>query len=193
MQIDPLIEGKYLKTLKYAADINSAEKEYGIPSGLLAGLVMHESGGNPRAVSRVGAGGLTQLMPATAKELGAKVWWYGSEDKLPVKSVAYGDSLSALVKMYKKNSKELAKMDERFNPRKNIYEGAEYFRRLYNQLGDWDLALKAYNVGPNHKKFHRINSGYPKTARRYQEYWNGRNNRRLPEFAYSSSNTPGKL
>jgi soluble lytic murein transglycosylase-like protein len=48
----------------------SIGQRFGLPPGLLAALVLHESGGNPRAVSPVGAQGLTQLMPSTAKNLG---------------------------------------------------------------------------------------------------------------------------
>jgi soluble lytic murein transglycosylase-like protein len=39
---------------------------------LLASLVKAESGGNVRAVSRAGARGLMQLMPATASQLGVE-------------------------------------------------------------------------------------------------------------------------
>lgn len=181
VQIDPIIEGKYAAVSKYATQINLAEKKYGIPTGLYAGVIIHESGGNPRAVSPVGAAGLSQLMPAIAEELGAKVWY--ESDKPPAKSTGYGDSLLALVKN-KKNTRELGKIDERFIPEKSIDKGARYLRQLFNQFGDWDLALKAFNVGPYHKKFHRIKPGYSKTVRKYQEYWNGRN-RELQNFAYS--------
>lgn len=40
-----------------------------VTPSLLAGLVQEESGGNPNAVSRTGAQGLTQLEPATAAGL----------------------------------------------------------------------------------------------------------------------------
>ncbi|MDQ8045214.1 MAG: lytic transglycosylase domain-containing protein [Solirubrobacteraceae bacterium] len=54
----------------YASEINAAAQKYGIDPSLLAGLVKQESGFNPNATSAVGAKGLTQLMPATAKSLG---------------------------------------------------------------------------------------------------------------------------
>jgi soluble lytic murein transglycosylase-like protein len=45
---------------------------HNIDADLLASLVKAESGGRVRAVSRVGAQGLMQLMPATAGELGVE-------------------------------------------------------------------------------------------------------------------------
>ncbi len=56
--------------MPYAAEINAAAAKHGIDPALLAGLVKQESGFNPNARSAAGAGGLTQLMPATAKSLG---------------------------------------------------------------------------------------------------------------------------
>ncbi len=50
-----------------AADIAVRE---GVPPELFLALVHAESSFNPKAISRVGAIGLTQLMPATAQELG---------------------------------------------------------------------------------------------------------------------------
>jgi soluble lytic murein transglycosylase-like protein len=49
-----------------------AGKEHNVDVDLLASVVKAESGGNARAVSRAGARGLMQLMPATAAELGVK-------------------------------------------------------------------------------------------------------------------------
>lgn len=48
----------------------SAAAKYGIPWPLFSALVSRESGWNPNIVSPKGAQGLTQLMPATARELG---------------------------------------------------------------------------------------------------------------------------
>ena len=54
----------------YLPHVYAAEAKYALPPGLLDALVWTESRYNPLAVSRVGAAGLGQLMPATAKELG---------------------------------------------------------------------------------------------------------------------------
>ena len=50
--------------------IAQAGAEHNLDVDLLASVVRAESGGNVRAVSRTGAQGLMQLMPATAAELG---------------------------------------------------------------------------------------------------------------------------
>lgn len=50
----------------------SAGKEHNLDVDLLASVIKAESGGNARAVSRTGARGLMQLMPATAADLGVE-------------------------------------------------------------------------------------------------------------------------
>lgn len=50
--------------------IEPIARQYGIPPQIFQRLVSAESGGNPRARSPVGAYGLTQLMPGTARGLG---------------------------------------------------------------------------------------------------------------------------
>ena len=35
-----------------------------------------------------------------------------------------------------------------FDPKNNIMAGALYLKEQYDQFGDWDLALRAYNSGP---------------------------------------------
>jgi soluble lytic murein transglycosylase len=53
--------------------ITRLAKENGVPPALLAGLVHVESRYNPKAVSRSGAIGLTQLMPTTARVIAQKL------------------------------------------------------------------------------------------------------------------------
>jgi len=55
---------------RYRAEIDEAAAATGLPPELIVAVIYHESGGNPRAVSRAGARGLMQLMPRTARGLG---------------------------------------------------------------------------------------------------------------------------
>ncbi len=55
----------------YGPVFAQAAARTGVPQDLLAALASTESGGQPGAVSRAGAEGLMQLMPATAAKLGA--------------------------------------------------------------------------------------------------------------------------
>jgi soluble lytic murein transglycosylase-like protein len=52
--------------------IQEASDRYDIEPELIQAIIMAESSYNPRAVSKRGARGLMQLMPATAKALGVK-------------------------------------------------------------------------------------------------------------------------
>lgn len=56
----------------FETEIKAAAALYGLDPKLLHALVAVESSFQPGAVSKAGAGGLTQLMPATARELGVR-------------------------------------------------------------------------------------------------------------------------
>jgi hypothetical protein len=54
----------------YDQVFEDAGREWNVDPKLLKAMATQESGGNPRAVSKAGAQGLMQIMPATAKSLG---------------------------------------------------------------------------------------------------------------------------
>lgn len=57
---------------RYDDVIADAARRHGVPFALVKAVVAAESGFDPRAVSRAGARGLMQLMPATARDLGVE-------------------------------------------------------------------------------------------------------------------------
>ncbi len=56
----------------YEGHIRAAAKEHRIDPALVAAVIQAESNYQPRAISRKGARGLMQLMPATARRLGVR-------------------------------------------------------------------------------------------------------------------------
>lgn len=56
----------------YSREIAEAAARHAVPERLLRAVIQTESGFNPRAISRRGARGLMQLMPATAGILGVR-------------------------------------------------------------------------------------------------------------------------
>jgi hypothetical protein len=75
--------------------LNHAGSKYHLDPDLLASVIRAESGGHARVVSRVGAQGLMQLMPGTAKDLGVE------DSFIPEQNVAGGTTyLDALLMYY---------------------------------------------------------------------------------------------
>ena len=101
-------------------------KRYGVEVDLILALIKTESTFNPKAISSSGAVGLTQLMPATARDLGLKVPSYRNVRK-PTSNPS---------------------VDERFHPLKNLEAGVRYLHDLLKKYdGDYSLSLAAYYVG----------------------------------------------
>ncbi|MFL6593728.1 MAG: transglycosylase SLT domain-containing protein [Luteimonas sp.] len=59
-----------LNTGAYQAEIAAASKDFGVDEAIVRAIIHAESAFNPNALSRVGAQGLMQLMPGTARRFG---------------------------------------------------------------------------------------------------------------------------
>lgn len=59
-----------LNTAAYRDEIATAAREHGVDEAVVRAIIHAESAFNPNALSRVGAQGLMQLMPATAQRFG---------------------------------------------------------------------------------------------------------------------------
>ena len=59
-----------LNTAAYQNEITTAAREYGVDEAIVRAIIHAESAFNPNALSRVGAQGLMQLMPPTARRFG---------------------------------------------------------------------------------------------------------------------------
>ena len=105
--------------LEYGDEIRACARETGLPGNLIAGIIRQESAFDPRATSPVGARGLMQLMPDTAREMSRKAGFAYSPAGLynPATSVHLGATYF----------KEL----------------------LDDFGGNVELALAGYNGGPN--------------------------------------------
>ena len=110
----------------YGPLIATTARRYGLSVPLFTALVWQESGFRPKARSKAGARGLTQLMPGTARELGVR-------------------------KVY--------------DPAQNLDGGARYLVAQLNRFGTAELALAAYNAGPNAVAKHRGVPPYRETRR----------------------------
>ncbi len=67
-----VVEEKLLVDSPYSKEIVQAAREYRIDPTLIAAVIRAESDFDPSAISRKGARGLMQLMPATARRMGVR-------------------------------------------------------------------------------------------------------------------------
>jgi soluble lytic murein transglycosylase len=109
--------------LSYSDKIHENALQHNLDPVILFGLVRRESAFNKDAHSPVGARGLMQIMPKTARQIARDLneRWKGS------------NSL--------------------YDPVKNLKYGSYYYHKLLNQFnGHYALALAAYNAGPHRVK-----------------------------------------
>ena len=104
---------------KYSEYVTKYSKEYNIPEDLIYATIKVESSFDPEAISRSGARGLMQLMPATFE-------WLTSDEHL-------GEHLTP---------------NMLYDPETNIRYGVYYLKYLLTKFDyNWDLVSAAYNGG----------------------------------------------
>ncbi len=83
---------KYQYPLKYQNIITQYSKQYNLHPTFIAAIIDQESGFKPAAVSKVGAIGLMQLLPSTAKWIASKIGEEFVDSKLvdPQTNIKYG-------------------------------------------------------------------------------------------------------
>jgi soluble lytic murein transglycosylase len=109
--------------LPFRAEVESLSKQNGLDPFLIAALIRQESEFDPKAVSKTGARGLTQIQPTTGQDLSRRL-------KLT------GYSSAAL-----------------FQPHVNLELGTYYLKSLIAQMGGREeAALAGYDAGPTHAK-----------------------------------------
>jgi soluble lytic murein transglycosylase len=102
----------------WRSEVSEAAEHAGLDPFFVAAVVREESSYYPRAVSRAGARGLMQLMPATAQPLAEN------------RGLAFRNGLL---------------LDE---PGANLQLGASFLAAQLREFGDPRVALAAYNAGP---------------------------------------------
>lgn len=111
------VVGRWVYPYPYRAVIEREAHRRGLDPLLVAAIIRQESGFDPHARSAVGAMGLMQLMPNTAR-------WAAAQLALP------GFKVEAL-----------------YQPETNIVLGTWYLAHLLRQFKDMDKVLAAYNGG----------------------------------------------
>jgi len=136
----------------FIEQVNQYAQETGISPAKLYGLIRTESAFNPDAISRSGAIGLTQLMPATAEEMAARILRRGGPDytRRPDRDAVddiSGDTESAAGSGAAVGLIASEVSVDLLNPGANIHMGAVYLAYLEDRMEDPLLALLAYNGG----------------------------------------------
>jgi soluble lytic murein transglycosylase len=111
--------------LPYRADLERFARDYDMDPFLMAALIRQESEFNPKAISAANARGLTQIMPATGRDLSRRL----------------GLRTYTLTQL--------------FLPQVNLRMGTYYLKSIADHLamgrwetaGRWEAALAAYNAG----------------------------------------------
>jgi soluble lytic murein transglycosylase len=106
----------------YLEWVHYYSKKHTVPAAMIMAVMREESLFKTQSVSKAKAVGLMQIMPQTGQEIATQL------------GVTWSGA------------------QDLKDPKINIQFGTYYLSRLYKQFGNWELALMAYNAGPNRVK-----------------------------------------
>ncbi len=132
--------GDVQRTYRWKPVIEAVEKKYRIPRGVLAGLVMQESYGDPLQPNATDDGGigLIHTQGTTAKILGLEI--YG--DSHNNHDLKHGKQLNRMFDDCGYVVECVAEQDGRAHPLKNLDAIARYMLQGYRAHGSWDAAIQ---------------------------------------------------
>ena len=102
---------------EYRDFVTKYSEKYGVPEELIFAVIKAESNFKSDAVSRVGAVGLMQVLPATSEWL-SEYHFYENNSAISL-----------------------------YDPETNIRYGVYYLQYLFSRFGTWEKAIIAYNWG----------------------------------------------
>jgi hypothetical protein len=132
--------GDIQRTYRWKPVIDAVESKYGIPRGVIAGLIMQESFGDPLQPNAGGDGGigLIHTQGTTAKNLGLDI--YGTSES--ARDLQHGRQLKQLIDECNYVLECVAAKDGRAHPLKNLDAIARYMMQGYRAYGSWDAAIQ---------------------------------------------------
>ena len=102
-----------------ASNVDKVSRKFGVDSDMIYAVIQTESAFDPMAMSDSGAMGLMQLLPSTAREVAAQLNIRWTDEKIL------------------------------WDPMTNLEMGTFYLSTLLTRFDNVEVALAAYNQGPN--------------------------------------------
>lgn len=162
--------GRLQRTLRYEPIIDAIETKYSIERGILAGMMMQESYGNPLLPNSGGDGGfgIAHIQCKTARDMGAKT--LNPCDMSRYHDPRHGAAITAMLRECGNDLdciSERYPQEERAHIIKNLDTAARIVADGKRRHGSWDAGIKVYRGGSS-----RARRTYLSRVNEFQKVWN---------------------